>query len=129
MDKVRTQEIHETKTLRKFLGLKKIYWIMFSSFCPISLITFIMFISSVHASLFSFYPKPSPSRHLPPSLLRIRTCRGHQWGSGKYPAKSKGQFSCFIILSVSAIFALLSTSSSLKYFRYLSSRIIHTFFF
>lgn len=90
--KIFAQDIHKTKILKEFFGLKKALnhillfihtntpgntnpSIIFSSFYLIFLITFIVVMMSVHIFLFSFYFKPTAFRHLPPSLLRTWTCR------------------------------------------------------
>lgn len=112
MDKECTKDIHETKLLREFLGLKKIYRIMFCahthtpnktlsialniffSLCPISLPIFIVFISSAHHLSSNFIlntPHSGTFFYYFPGYELAEVTRG----SGKYLAKSKGQFSYY----------------------------------
>lgn len=151
MDKVFTQDIHKTKTLNEFLGLKKTYWIIFfylhthtnthpkepqilllpSLSSPAS-IPFLSLLSLCSCCLYTFSSSHSILNPLYLGIclyhFRIWTCWGHQWGSNKYLAKSKGWFSCFTYLVYGQHLPLLSTSFSWKHVCSLSSRITHTFF-
>lgn len=102
--------------------------IILSSFYLIFLITFIVVMMSVHIFLFHSILNP----------LRSGICLHHfsehelaevcQWGSDKYLTKSKCQFSCFTYSVYGYRLPLLSTSSSIKYVWYLSSRKTHMHF-
>lgn len=80
-------------------------------FSPYLLQVFILF---ALISLFSLFPKPTSFGHLPPSLVRVWACWGHQWGTANTLLNPTCHSHAFILLSRSATFSTVNHILLLK---------------